>query len=103
MFARSEGGGKGTLQIPARRSEATRYFSLIEFWKNRHRRVTFAGQPHIYAGTTMNESELEEFYRRYAPDVHRFSMFLSGSRAWADDLTSETFVRIWGTSTEVRE
>jgi RNA polymerase sigma-70 factor (ECF subfamily) len=40
-----------------------------------------------------------ELYERYAPDVHRFALYLSGDRALADDLTSETFVRAW-TSTE---
>jgi RNA polymerase sigma-70 factor, ECF subfamily len=40
----------------------------------------------------MNFSEL---YRAYAPDVHRFALFLSGDRALADDLVSETFVRLW--------
>jgi len=32
-------------------------------------------------------------YERYARDVHRFALFLSGNHALAEDLTSETFVR----------
>lgn len=40
-------------------------------------------------------TDLEALYRRYAPDVHRFSYWLSGNAAEADDLTSETFVRAW--------
>lgn len=34
-----------------------------------------------------------DLYKRYAPDVHRLALFLSGDRALAEDLTSETFVR----------
>jgi len=35
-------------------------------------------------------------YRRHAPDLHRYALFLSGDRAAAEDLVSETFVRVWG-------
>lgn len=31
-------------------------------------------------------------YRRYARDVYRFALYLSGNRALAEDITSETFV-----------
>lgn len=41
------------------------------------------------------ESEFTEIYREHAGDVHRFVLYLSGDRALADDLTSETFVRLW--------
>ncbi len=34
-------------------------------------------------------------YEQYYGDVHRFALFLTGDRARADDLTSETFVRAW--------
>jgi RNA polymerase sigma-70 factor (ECF subfamily) len=40
-------------------------------------------------------SEFEELYRRYAPDVYRFALYLSGDRALAEDIASETFVRVW--------
>lgn len=36
---------------------------------------------------------LSEIYQQYAPDVYRFALGLCGDPAWADDLTSETFVR----------
>jgi RNA polymerase sigma-70 factor (ECF subfamily) len=36
---------------------------------------------------------LNEIYRRYAPDVYRFALGLSGDPARAEDLTAETFVR----------
>lgn len=37
----------------------------------------------------------EELYARHAPAVYRFALSLSGNRATAEDLTSETFVRVW--------
>jgi DNA-directed RNA polymerase specialized sigma24 family protein len=38
-------------------------------------------------------TEFEALYGRYAADVFRFALFLSGNRADAEDITSETFVR----------
>ncbi|KAB2967890.1 MAG: sigma-70 family RNA polymerase sigma factor [Thermoanaerobaculia bacterium] len=40
--------------------------------------------------------DLATLYETYAPDLHRFALFLSGDAAAADDLVSETFVRLWG-------
>jgi len=37
--------------------------------------------------------DFSALYTRYARDVHRFALFLSGNTALAEDLTSETFVR----------
>jgi RNA polymerase sigma-70 factor (ECF subfamily) len=34
-------------------------------------------------------------YRKYAPDVYRFALYLSNERGEAEDITSETFVRAW--------
>jgi len=34
-------------------------------------------------------------YRTHARDVHRFALFLSGDPALADDIVSETFIRMW--------
>ncbi len=34
-------------------------------------------------------------YKKYAPDVFRFALYLSGDRSQAEDITSETFVRVW--------
>jgi RNA polymerase sigma-70 factor, ECF subfamily len=36
-----------------------------------------------------------DLYRAHARDVHRFALFLSGDRALADDIVSETFIRMW--------
>lgn len=35
----------------------------------------------------------EQLYRDYAGDVFRFALYLCGNTGWAQDLTSETFVR----------
>ena len=34
-------------------------------------------------------------YERHAGEVFRFSLWLSGDRTLAEDITSETFVRVW--------
>ena len=47
--------------------------------------------------------DFHDLYVRYAGDVHRFATYLSGDRAMADDLTSETFLRAWTTSAPIRE
>jgi RNA polymerase sigma-70 factor (ECF subfamily) len=40
-------------------------------------------------------SDFSALYRQYAPDVHRFALYLSGQRADAEDITAETFARVW--------
>jgi RNA polymerase sigma-70 factor (ECF subfamily) len=37
----------------------------------------------------------EDLYASYAADVYRFALFLSADEALAEDLTAETFVRVW--------
>jgi RNA polymerase sigma-70 factor (ECF subfamily) len=34
-------------------------------------------------------------YKKHAADVYHFALYLSGERAEAEDITSETFVRAW--------
>jgi RNA polymerase sigma-70 factor (ECF subfamily) len=43
-----------------------------------------------------------ELYERYARDVYRFALCLSGDAAAAEDITSETFVRVWSSPEPVR-
>ncbi len=50
----------------------------------------------------MNEAAFHELYARYASDVYRFALWLSGSPAEADDLTAETFVRAWAGRSKIR-
>ena len=39
--------------------------------------------------------DFSELYRTHAGDVHRFVLFLSGDPMLADDILSETFIRLW--------
>jgi RNA polymerase sigma factor (sigma-70 family) len=43
-------------------------------------------------GTVIDFSKL---YRTHAGEVHRFVLFLSGDPPLADDILSETFIRLW--------
>jgi RNA polymerase sigma-70 factor (ECF subfamily) len=47
--------------------------------------------------------DLHDLYSRYAPDVHRFALYLCGDRTLADDLTSDTFLRAWSSAAPIRE
>ena len=47
-------------------------------------------------------TDFEELYRRHAPEVFRFALYLSGNRSDAEDITSETFVRAWTSSGTIR-
>jgi RNA polymerase sigma-70 factor (ECF subfamily) len=40
-------------------------------------------------------TDFSALYKKYAPDVFRFAMYLSGNHGEAEDITSETFVRAW--------
>jgi RNA polymerase sigma-70 factor (ECF subfamily) len=43
----------------------------------------------------IGETSFQALYKAHARDVHRFALFLSGDAALADDIVSETFVRLW--------
>jgi len=45
---------------------------------------------------------IHDFYERYAADVYRFALHLSGKPAEAEDITADTFVRLWTTPGEIR-
>src|SRR5215468_4465123 len=47
-------------------------------------------------------TRFHELYETYARDVYRFALYLSGDPALADDITSETFVRVWSSPEPVR-
>lgn len=46
--------------------------------------------------------DFDTLYREHAPHVRRFALHLSGDAAHADDITAETFVRVWATRESVR-
>jgi RNA polymerase sigma-70 factor (ECF subfamily) len=41
-------------------------------------------------------STIEQIYRAYSGDVYRFAYWLCGDAAEAEDIVSETFLRLWG-------
>ena len=45
--------------------------------------------------------DFSTLYRKYAPDVFRFALYLSGDRSQAEDITSETFVRVWTSAQKI--
>lgn len=47
-------------------------------------------------------SDFSDVYQRYAADVFHFALYLTGNRADAEDITSETFVRLWSSGEPVR-
>jgi RNA polymerase sigma-70 factor, ECF subfamily len=47
-------------------------------------------------------TDVTALYEKYAPSVFRFALYLSGDRALAEDLTSETFVRVWTSAVPIR-
>ena len=52
----------------------------------------------------MNQDTISfhELYNKYAKDVYRFSFWLTGDSDEANDVTSETFVRIWTSTTRIQ-
>jgi len=67
--------------------------------------VTLHRKLRILLGSNMGPKEaaiFEELYRCYAEDVFRFSLYLSGNWALAQDLTSEVFVRAWSAAAPVQ-
>ena len=47
-------------------------------------------------------TSFQELYESYARDVYRFALYLSGDPAVADDVASETFIRVWSSPDTVR-
>ena len=48
-------------------------------------------------------TDIESLYKRYAPDVRRFALFLSGDPVMADEITSDTFVSAWLARERIRQ
>ncbi len=47
-------------------------------------------------------TDIEELYKRYSQDVYRFAYWLSGNPHEAEEIVSETFLRLWGSLDDVK-
>jgi RNA polymerase sigma-70 factor, ECF subfamily len=50
----------------------------------------------------VDEPDFSALYQRHARDVYRFSLYLSGDFALAEDITAETFARAWVARERIR-
>ncbi len=50
----------------------------------------------------MKAATFSELWERHSKDVYRFALYLSGDPALAEDITAETFLRIWSSPAPVR-
>jgi len=50
----------------------------------------------------MRTPDFGGLFERYWPDVFRFAVYLTGNRADAEDIASETFARAWTAPGEIR-
>jgi RNA polymerase sigma-70 factor (ECF subfamily) len=50
----------------------------------------------------MHTPDFGGLFERYWPDVFRFALYLTGNRADAEDVASETFARAWTAPGEIR-
>src|SRR5580658_8152582 len=54
------------------------------------------------ADRTPKASSFTELYRNHAREIYQFALYLSGDPALAEDIVSETFLRIWDSAVVVR-
>ena len=47
-------------------------------------------------------TDFQSVYERFSRDVYRFALYLCGNRTQAEDITSETFIRLWTARGEIR-
>jgi RNA polymerase sigma-70 factor (ECF subfamily) len=47
-------------------------------------------------------TDFEALYTHYSRDIYRFALYLSGNRAEAEDIASETFARAWNAGGKIR-
>jgi RNA polymerase sigma-70 factor, ECF subfamily len=58
--------------------------------------------PNVYYHQRRKMPRFLELYESYASDIYRFAFSLSGERAEAEDITSETFIRAWVNRSAIR-
>jgi RNA polymerase sigma factor (sigma-70 family) len=51
---------------------------------------------------SLADLDFSALYQRYAKDVYRFALYLSGNEAQAEDITAETFARAWTARDTIR-
>jgi DNA-directed RNA polymerase specialized sigma24 family protein len=51
---------------------------------------------------SLKASTFADLYRNHAREVYRFALYLSGDPALAEDIVSETFLRVWDSAVTVR-
>ena len=51
---------------------------------------------------TSRATSFTELYRGHSREIHRFALYLSGDPAMAEDIVSETFLRVWDSSATLR-
>jgi RNA polymerase sigma-70 factor (ECF subfamily) len=56
----------------------------------------------VDADGPLESSSFTELYRNHARAVYQFAFYLSGDPALAEDIVSETFLRIWDSAAVVR-
>ncbi|MGB9074534.1 MAG: RNA polymerase sigma factor [Terriglobales bacterium] len=47
-------------------------------------------------------TDFEALYAHYSRDIYRFALYLCGNHAEAEDIASETFVRVWNATGRIR-
>ncbi len=47
--------------------------------------------------------DIESLYKRYAGDVRRFALYLCGDAVMADEITLDTFTRVWMVRDRIRQ
>ena len=48
-------------------------------------------------------TDIQDLYERYAGDVRRFALYLCGDVGMADEITSDTFMRVWMAAGPIRQ
>lgn len=81
-------------------AEVNRVATLSREWSRCSQPVTFVRISRILL--SVDEPDFSALYQRYAQDVYRFSLYLSGDFALAEDLTAETFARAWVARERIR-
>jgi RNA polymerase sigma-70 factor (ECF subfamily) len=52
--------------------------------------------------TGLSAATFSELYQRYGRDVYRYSFYLSGNAAVAEDIAADVFLRVWSSAQPVR-